>query len=99
MQSYYNSVAEMQKTALDSTVQRADGLENEKKRQKKFLNLLKEQQMILQRTLCYSRKSSKKITTLQLKKLKSKNNAQTRENQKQNDAAIIAEQQNTKLIL
>lgn len=80
MQSYYNSVAEMQKTALDLQY-KEQMVENEKKRQE-ILKSLKEQQNDL----------NKHYATVA--KAQEIHNATTQENQKQSDAAIIAEQQN-----
>ena len=92
MQSYYNSVAEMQKTALDLQY-KEQMAENEKKRQE-ILKSLKEQQNDLQEHYATVEKAQENhnATTQEAQK---QNNAQTQENQKQNDAAIIAEQQNT----
>lgn len=81
MQSYYNSVAEMQKTALDLQY-KEQMAENEKKRQE-ILESLKEQQNDL----------NEHYATVE--KAQETHNVTTQENQKQSDAAIIAEQQNT----
>lgn len=92
MQSYYNSVAEMQKTALDLQY-KEQMTENEKKRQE-ILESLKEQQNDLNEHYATVEKAqeSHNATTQEAQK---QNDAQTQENQKQNDAAIITEQQNT----
>lgn len=92
MQSYYDSVAEMQKTALDLQY-KEQMAENEKKRQE-ILKSLKEQQNDLTNHYATVEKAQEahNATTQESQK---KNNAQTQENQKQNDVAIIAEQQNT----
>lgn len=81
MQSYYDSVAEMQKTALDLQY-KEQMAENEKKRQE-ILESLKEQQNDL----------NEHYATVE--KAQETHNVTTQENQKQSDAAIIAEQQNT----
>lgn len=92
MQSYYNSVAEMQKTALDLQY-KEQMTENEKKRQE-ILESLKEQQNDLNEHYATVEKAQEthNATTQEAQK---QNDAQTQENQKQNDAAIITEQQNT----
>lgn len=92
MQSYYDSVAEMQKTALDLQY-KEQMAENEKKRQE-ILESLKEQQNDLNEHYATVEKAQEthNATTQEAQK---QNDAQTQENQKQNDAAIITEQQNT----
>lgn len=92
MQSYYDSVAEMQKTALDLQY-KEQMAENEKKRQE-ILKSLKEQQNDLNEHYATVEKAQEthNATTQESQK---QNDAQIQENQKQNDAAIIAEQNNT----
>lgn len=92
MQSYYDSVAEMQKTAL-ALQYKEQMAENEKKRQE-ILKSLKEQQNDLNEHYATVEKAQEthNATTQENQK---QNDAQTQENQKQNDAAIITEQQNT----
>ena len=81
MQSYYDSVAEMQKTALDLQY-KEQMAENEKKRQE-ILESLKEQQNDL----------NEHYATVE--KAQETHNATTQENQKQNDEAVVTEQKNT----
>lgn len=81
MQSYYDSVAEMQKTALDLQY-KEQMAENEKKRQE-ILKSLKEQQNDLNEHYATVEKAQKT------------HNATTQENQKQNDKAVVTEQKNT----
>lgn len=81
MQSYYDSVAEMQKTAL-ALQYKEQMAENEKKRQE-ILKSLKEQQNDL----------NEHYATVE--KAQETHNATTQENQKQNDAAVVTEQKNT----
>lgn len=81
MQSYYDSVAEMQKTALDLQY-KEQMAENEKKRQE-ILKSLKEQQNDL----------NEHYATVE--KAQETHNATTQENQKQNDEAVVTEQKNT----